>query len=293
MVSQLVISLIILLIPGIIAALIFDTITQHKPWNNFIFSVYVILFGWLSYLPLWLWNKIAKALDSNIQWGSVYAFTKLEKSLLNENIYYDILLAAFFAIFFAYLISYSVNHKWLTRLSNKLGVSDKYGDESLFYYYLNSGNIDWVTVRDFSKKVIYTGKLQSYSENNSFHEITLSDVDVYGADIEPYHVDSVYICGKFGDLTIEPRAALTTNKENSDEVGSVIQAETFAEANCYFSRTDRQCANAFAAKSAASSNSLITEGNMRRNRKPLTQTPKPEGPPPGIPKSRASQPLKR
>lgn len=209
MVSQLIISLIILLIPGIIAALIFDAITQHKPWNNFIFSVYVVLFGWLSYLPLWLWNKFAKALESNIQWGSVYAFTKLEKSNLNENIYYDVLLAAFFAVIFAYLIAYAANHKWLTRAANKLGVSDKYGDESLFYYYLNGGSkkdIKWLSVHDFSRDIIYAGALLSYSEQDGAQELVLVNVDVYPAAGDSYRLDNIYICAKKGNLSIEPLA---------------------------------------------------------------------------------------
>ncbi|KAA6205626.1 MAG: hypothetical protein DU429_07740 [Candidatus Tokpelaia sp.] len=44
-VNQLVISLIALLIPGLIAALVYDSITQHEKWNNFTFSVAAILFG--------------------------------------------------------------------------------------------------------------------------------------------------------------------------------------------------------------------------------------------------------
>jgi len=46
--SELTIKLIIILIPGAIATLIFGKLVLHKEWNNFKFVLYSILFGVVS-----------------------------------------------------------------------------------------------------------------------------------------------------------------------------------------------------------------------------------------------------
>jgi len=74
---------------------------------------------------------------------------------MEESIYIEIFFASIFAFFIACLVSAGMNYKILTRFAGYFRISNKYGDENLFYYYLNNKNIDWIYVRDFPKKMIF------------------------------------------------------------------------------------------------------------------------------------------
>jgi len=205
-VNQVFVSLIILLVPGIVATLILDATMQHEKWDNFIFSVYVIIFGFFSYFSLLIIEQIFFANPWIDYQFKIFAFfTNLEGVKLERSSYWEIGLACIIAGLLSLLASYAVNHKWLTRFARYCRISNKYGDENLFYYYLNNRNIKWVYIRDFPKKMTYVGRLDSFSENNGVQELSLLDVDVYGLEnSQPYgHVNTLYLCGKAGDFTIE------------------------------------------------------------------------------------------
>jgi len=207
--NQLVISLIVLLIPGLIAAFVYDSITEHEKWNNFDFSVAAVLFGWFSYLPLYILNLLFDTVFASYINFRFEIFETLLKLLNNghmdSSIYIDIVTASLFAFLIAFLAAACVNYKILTKFAQRLKISNKYGDENLFYYYLNNKNIDWIYVRDFPKNMTYIGRLNTFSENNGIQELAMFDVEVYGSeDAKSYgHIDTIYLCGKSGDFTIE------------------------------------------------------------------------------------------
>jgi len=221
-VNQVFVSLIILLVPGIVATLILDATMQHEKWDNFIFSVYVIIFGFFSYFSLLIIEQIFLANPWIDYHFKIFAFfTNLEGVKLERSSYWEIGLACIIAGLLSLLASYAVNHKWLTRFANKYGISNKYGDESLFYYYLNDWNnpenkhnTKWLSIRDSCRSKIYTGGLDSYSEQNGNQEIVLVNVDVYLADGTAYHLANLYICGKVGDFSIEPLTLEPKGKGN-------------------------------------------------------------------------------
>lgn len=105
----------------------------------------------------------------------------------------------------AFISSLLVNHKIFHKLASKIGVSRKYGDENLFTFYLNSKELHWVYVRDFERKLTYQGRIFSFSENDTCHEIVLADVTVFGyEDSEEYYsVPTLYLCRARGSLVIE------------------------------------------------------------------------------------------
>lgn len=217
-VNQVFVSLVILLTPGIVAVLVLDTATQHQKWDNFRLSLYIAALGFLSYFLLFI---LQAALDC-IPWLPLHynfkvfdIFSDLQNAKIGKNIYWEVFLTCILGFAAALAVSCSVNHKWLAKLANKWRISEKYGDESLFYYYLNQGNsktIKWLTIRDYSKKTVYTGELISYSEQDGMQEILLSDVDVYPEGQDNYHIDEIYISAKIGDISIEP---LTTEKQQT------------------------------------------------------------------------------
>ena len=61
--NELTIKIVMLLLPGIIVTMLIDKFTEHKEWNNYKYSLFVISYGILSYLILQilsLLNQCAK-----------------------------------------------------------------------------------------------------------------------------------------------------------------------------------------------------------------------------------------
>jgi len=110
----------------------------------------------------------------------------------------EVFAAAFFG---AFLVNYKIFHKF----AQKLLISQKYGDENLYSYYLNAKEIDWVYVRDFERKLTYQGRVVSFSENDKVQELVLADVTVFAYEdsTEYYSVPNIYLCREMGRFVIE------------------------------------------------------------------------------------------
>lgn len=78
-----------------------------------------------------------------------------------------------------YIIATGLDHYKLINLFGKwIKLTNKYGDENLYSYFLNAKDVDEVYVRDINN-LTYHGLIDSYSENDEIKEIVLVDVVVY------------------------------------------------------------------------------------------------------------------
>jgi hypothetical protein len=208
--NSLVITIAIVLLPGLVASIICDKITVHTPkWGNFKYSIYSFLFGFFSYglLQLLQWSYIFLSDFCNF---SNIIFSELDtwKIIQNESNqvpFNEVFFALLLAPVVAFTSSSIVNHKIINRVAQKLNVSQKYGDENLFSFILNSKEVDWVYIRDIENQFTYLGRVVSYSECDSIQEIVLSEVDVYEYDTSDflYSLPIIYLSRKIGTFTIE------------------------------------------------------------------------------------------
>ncbi|SED31899.1 hypothetical protein SAMN04490185_3248 [Pseudomonas frederiksbergensis] len=205
--SQLVVTLIVIMLPGIIAAIVSDKITFHEKWDSFRFGLYSLVLGVLSYGGLqagWLFIDILRAWGVPAQWtwlGIWQAALKAETSVNAIEVFGAAVLALPIALF----ASFCINHKLFNKLARFFGVSTKYGDENLFSYFMGGKDITWIYVRDKPDDLTYEGHVISYAENSSCHEVVLAEVKVYRySDSEfLYEVPFVYLCKPFGSIVIE------------------------------------------------------------------------------------------
>lgn len=102
-------------------------------------------------------------------------------------------------------MAWLVNFKLLNRVAQRLRVSDKYGDENLYHYFLNSKEIEWVYVRDIENNLTFQGCVVSFSENAVCQEIVLRDVVVYrfSDSAKLYSMEKLYLSRELGKLLIE------------------------------------------------------------------------------------------
>lgn len=210
--SELTLKLIIILIPGAIATLIFGKLILHKDWSSFRFVLYSILFGIVCYLLLQLIINglnliICRDLPELTIWSNL------------SNAYYipykEVGYASIFSIAIAFVASMIENRKVINKVAGFLGVSGKYGDENLYSMFLNSKDIEFIYLRDIKNKLTYHGWVKSFSESENVSEIRLCDVAVYNySDSEYlYEVNEVYLSLNKQEIIIE----LANLKENGQE----------------------------------------------------------------------------
>ncbi|MDA3779788.1 MAG: hypothetical protein PF487_06170 [Bacteroidales bacterium] len=206
--NRLVISIIIILIPGIIATIISDKLTYHSKWDSFKFSLYSLVLGVLSYsiLQIIIYSRdiLYLIINRDIKWTHL----NIWNCATNENIEIlplEVIFAALISLGVGFIASWVINTQFLNKIANKLGVSYKYGDENLYSYYLNKKEIDWIYIRDYDRNTLYQGRIQDFSENTVCQEIVLNDVSVYQNEdsVKLYDIPTLYISRKIGNLVIE------------------------------------------------------------------------------------------
>ena len=200
--SELTIKLIIILIPGAIATLIFGKLILHKEWSSFRFVLYSIMFGIVSYLILQL---IINGINVTIR-------DKLPELTIWSNLsdassipYKEVGFASIISIILAFAASMIENRKVINRVAGFLGISGKFGDENLFSMFLNSKNVQYIYLRDIKNQLTYHGWVKSFSENENISEIRLCDVAVYNYSDSDflYEVGEVYLSLNKQEIIIE------------------------------------------------------------------------------------------
>jgi len=207
-VNQLVATLVVVLLPGILAAVICDRITVHSKWGSFKFGLYSVVLGIGSYAAL---QSIYYSIDlfdrlffNTQSWTVLHVWSSALSSTPSIPPF-EVLFSALISVPLAFFASYVINYKWINKLASYLKISQKYGDENLFSYYLNSDEIVWVYIRDITSNLTYEGTIVSFSENEQLQEVVLADVTVYRYEDSSmlYSVPTIYLAKPTGQFTIE------------------------------------------------------------------------------------------
>ena len=207
--NQLVVTLIVILLPGIVATIVCDEIVvRQAKRDSFYFGVAAIVLGVLSYACLQL---IVCAIDILIALGRgpiVWTELSVWGTSVSGNPtvpFGEVMAAVLLSIPIALVTAWGANNKWINKSAQWMRVSEKYGDENLYSYYLNAQEIDWVYVRDRPNNLTYQGRVFSFSENDKIQELVLSDVTVFTYDEskELYAVPTIYLSRESGQFTIE------------------------------------------------------------------------------------------
>ncbi|MCO6360749.1 hypothetical protein [Roseivirga pacifica] len=208
-ISTLTIKLIILLVPGALATILFRSlIVRHKEQSSFMFIITAIIFGLFSYLFLQLLLSLKLLIVRKI-FGLCNSDQLLEtfQNLSDSNSipYEEVLLASAISISLGLMIAKFDNLKILNRIAQKFNISNKYGEENLFSFFLNSPDISWVYVRDIKNSLTYFGSVYSFSETSDIREIVLEEVSVfsYPDSKELYEIDRIYLSLNKNDIIIE------------------------------------------------------------------------------------------
>ena len=206
--SELTIRIILLILPGAIAALIIEKLTVHKPWDAFRFIFYSTLMGFVTYLTYQACYFLVVNSDTLSFWNAIID----NRASISIR---EILWASLIAIPIGFIVSAAIQYKVINRIAKFLKVSNKYGDDNLFYHFLNLNEVQWLWVSDREQDITYGGFLKYYNETDSLREIVLSEVEVFRSSDSEFIREAPYIY-----LTFSPDRfviELPSTKENNNE----------------------------------------------------------------------------
>jgi hypothetical protein len=206
--NQLLVTLIVILLPGIIATAISDKLTVHSKWGAFKFSLYSFVLGMFAYSLLQLSVYAVDYYKGQTWSATVWRSLDVWANIVSDKpkiIAWELVFATVFSLPVALIVSWAINHKIFNKLAQALAVTTKYGDENLFSYYLNAKEVDWIYIRDIEHNLTYQGRIVSSSENERIQELVLSEVTVfrYEDSKELYSVPTMYLAKDAGKYVIE------------------------------------------------------------------------------------------
>lgn len=177
-VSDLLIRLIILLLPGLISISMIKFLIPRRRFILIDYIIYIVILGFLNYLLLFVVYNI-ESLICNSPLKKVIFFD----ALFDQNIAVDIkeiLLASVIAIFLGIIIAIIINKGIFYKLFKWLGLTNRTGAVSVWGEIFENklkGFKKFVYVVDYENDLVYGGQVEKYSYNDdNYLELYLLNV---------------------------------------------------------------------------------------------------------------------
>ena len=209
--DELAVSIGVISFPGLLACIICDKIASHSPkWRAFKYAIYSFVFGVFCYgteqAIYSLWRTILSATGCPVaQMPSLLHVWSIATAQKVDIFFPEVVWATALAPVVAVVAALINNHKVLNRIAQRAGISNKFGDENLFSYYLNARTLQWVYIRDPNTNQTYKGSVVSWSETDHMQELVLADVTVYEyeSSLLLYSLPTIYLAKPTGSFVIE------------------------------------------------------------------------------------------
>jgi len=200
------IKIILVLFPGIISMIVLERLITHRKIDFNRYMLYIVVLSISSYTLVHLfWELYSFFCSTNKSVKTSFILVDLLKnpdSFDSKKLLY----VTFVGLLLSFILSFIVNRKIVNKFGQKLGLTNKYGDESVWDYFHNKDGIEWVTVRDKNKDLMYVCWIEAYSDDGTeYDELLLRDVTVYKNSTaeKQYEVDEMYVSSKRENITIE------------------------------------------------------------------------------------------
>lgn len=191
------IKIIIVLFPGFISMILLERLITNKKIEFNRYFLYVIILSITSYSL----SSISICGNKENTFILIDILENFEKFSLK-----NLFLATFSGAIVSVLLAYVINYKLVNKIGQKLKITNKYGDESVWDYFHNKDKNEWVTIRNKKNDLMYVGWIEVFSDDaTDYDELVLREVTIYKNSTaeKQYEVDEMYISSKREDLTIE------------------------------------------------------------------------------------------
>lgn len=208
-ISELTLRVALLFLPGLISAVLLESLIAHRELKVVRVLVEAFVFGFVCYLAYGLVLRLVSF------FYPVEVDVCFFEALADHEVtiaWSEVLFAAVLAVPVGLVAANSVNRKHLHRLGRWLRVTKQFGDLDVWAHVLNLDNTEWVVVRDIRNKLAYEGWIDSYSDTVDKNELFLRDVWVIDNESGEvlYKTPGLYVSRRREDMTIEfPRIEVT------------------------------------------------------------------------------------
>lgn len=188
-ISASLIQLALVLVPGAVAALIIAALAFHKRISNVEFVFIASVISILSYAILELF--LAPGTASILRAIATGFNTNPPPEINLIHILYSTLIS----IGLGLAVSFAINYKLIFRVAKLFRISNKYGDEALYMFYLNIKQINFVNFIDIENDTIYSGTIKMFDISGDYVEVVLGNVTIYSYEDARVlgEVSSVYL----------------------------------------------------------------------------------------------------
>lgn len=213
--DELSIKVIMLLFPGIVTTMFLDKFTEHKPWGNYIYSLFIIFYGILAYFNLQLIQFVCQFLHVGADNWKDYQVVLLASwkfvynvSQNNEIPYSEIMWAGVVALGNAMIFCRLEKTEVLSRFLQRYGITDKYGNYSTFVLMSKRYEGKYIDAIFYNQNLMYRGIIDSINEKENEYELIFEDVTLYriedSGNLKPISkMDHVCLACSYKDLILQ------------------------------------------------------------------------------------------
>lgn len=235
--SELALRVLLLFFPGLLCTWIVDALTVHRKWAPLDVLLRSFVFGISAYGLYWARCRGCSFTIFSHSFSIPVRQFAFAKALLDSKAvisFSEIAIVSFIATAFALAFAGFATHKVGHRVARMLGCTRKSGELDVWGWAMNSREIQYATVRDHEKDLVYDGWIKSFSDDGVDHELLLNDVSVYrNSDGRPlYSVGAIYLCLDKHNFSIEfrdvpfsvgfqPIQSLDYERENAETAAQV------------------------------------------------------------------------
>ncbi|SOD02468.1 hypothetical protein SAMN05216486_10379 [bacterium JGI 053] len=207
-ISSVTLRVLLLFFPGVLCALVLDSLTVHRERTPVQFLTNAFALGMGSYLSLYTLRDTAAAVAKWLRLREPRD-VRFFDALLNDHVriaWGEIALSACMAVVLASVVAAVLNHKLFARAAYRMGISRKTGDLDVWGMLFNSADAGMVLVRDLPQNRAYFGIVASVSETADDAELLLRTVTVFenSASRKLYDTELVYLARDRRQVIIEP-----------------------------------------------------------------------------------------
>jgi hypothetical protein len=206
--SALTIRVLLLFFPGVLCAMLVDSLTVHRERTPTQFLTYSFVLGLSSYLLLYAVRESCATAAGWVGLRPPLPITFFD-ALVNEKTRIsgrEIVFAVMMGMPLAGAVSAMLNYRLIHRVGRKLRISKRLGDLDVWGFVFNSPGLSWVVVRDLGHGLTYQGWVEAFSDTAQPAELLLREVSVFdsttGAKL--YEAFRVYFARPIDTLAIEP-----------------------------------------------------------------------------------------
>lgn len=191
-------EIVFIFIPGILWEKIDKTFSAKIKPDTFSFIVRSFIFGIISY-------SITYIIYIASGHGSYFIHFDISDKgtnyLLQKNNIICISIATLTSLILSLFWVYIHKNKSFNKITQKIKLTQKYGDEDVWDYTLNRKTINnnkiyekYITVYDYGNDIIYCGYLDSFSETDKERELFIVKAHIYNSEGKKlYELENLYL----------------------------------------------------------------------------------------------------